>query len=135
MHGRKKDKTPPPTASLDPQTVYNVFRSHYSQLVRGITQPNLLAADLFSKGLISETVKDDVTTTVGVGASNKTITLMNAVGARIKVDPRPAQVMRGLCEVVETEAALRPVARSIRTALGESGKAVLARDVSQGTWL
>ena len=33
---------------------------------------------------------------------------------------------------VETEATLQPVARSIRTALGESGKDVLARDVSRG---
>ena len=44
-----------------------------------------------------------------------------------------AQVMRELCEVLETEATLQPVVRSIKTALGESGKDVLARDVSQGT--
>ena len=124
---QKKDKTPPPTGSPDTerdQTVYDVFRSHYSQLVRGITQTNLLAGDLFSKGLISEAVKNDVTSVTGVGIADRANTLMNAVGARLKGDPRPAQVMRELCEVMETEPALRPVCSSIRTALGESGKVV-----------
>ena len=101
-----------------------MFRCHFGQLVCGVVQPDLLASQLYSKGLIDKAVKsDNVTTTVGGSANNKTITLMNTVETKIKVDPRPAQVMRELCEVIETETALQPVVRSTRKALGESNNA------------
>ena len=96
-----------------------MFRSNYSRLVRGITEPKLLAVDLFSKGLISEAVKNRVTTVTGVDTADRAIMLVDEVEARVKVDPRPAQVMRELCEVLETETALQPVSRSIRAALGK----------------
>ena len=133
-HVQKMDKIPHPVAfpgTERDQTVYDVFRCHFDQLVCGAVQPDLLAVKLYSKGLISETVKNDVTATVGVGASSKAITLMNAVEARMKVDSRPAQVMSELCEVMESEATLRPVSSRIRAALCESGKVLLATDLSQ----
>ena len=84
-----------------------------------MTQPKLLAVDLFSKGLISEAVKDSVTTITHADNADKAITLMNAVGARLNTDLRPAQVMKKFYEVMETEASLQPVCCSIRAALGE----------------
>ena len=87
--------------------------------MRGITEPKLLAVDLFSKGLVSEAVKNRVTTVTGADTADKAIMLVDEVEARVKVDPQPAQVMRELCEVLETETALQPVSGSIRAALGE----------------
>ena len=43
-------------------SVCDVFRAHYSRLLRGVTQPTLLAADLFSAGLISESVNSEIST-------------------------------------------------------------------------
>ena len=95
----------------------DVFRSHFSLLVKAITEPKFLAVDLFSKGFISETLKNRITTITGVDTTEKAIMLMNEVEARLKVDPRPAQVMRDFCAVLETEPALRPVVESIKTEL------------------
>ena len=98
--------------------MHKVFCSHFGQLVRAITQPSLLAVDLFSKGLISEAVKNRVTTITGADTAERAIMLLNEVEVRLKVAPRPAQVMCDLCEVLETEGALQSVVRSMGTKLG-----------------
>ena len=94
--------------------VTDVFREHYAKLVRAITEPSLLAADLFSANLISETVM----TNAG-NAGRATITIMSELRARFNSDPKPDEVMRHLLEVMRQYPALQSVAMSIREALGE----------------
>ena len=100
--------------------VFDVFRAHFDQLVRGVSQqPDMITVTLYSKGLISEEVKNNITTRTGVGSSQKSIDLVNAIENRIKVDPRPVQLMKELCEVMQQYPTLVCVAESISKALGE----------------
>ena len=100
-------------------SVCDVFHAHYSKLLRGITQPTLLAADLFSAGLISESVNSEISTTTGTSNIDKASIIMRELGARFGVDPRSKELMEQLCMVIEQYVALQPVALSIRKALGE----------------
>ena len=98
--------------------MYDVFRSHFDQLVKGITHPIALVPVLYSKRLISETDKNRISTLTGTDDIDKATRLMNAVEATMKADPRAARVLRELCETVDNDPALKHVADSIRTALG-----------------
>ena len=102
--------------------VFDVFRAHFDQLVRGVSQQpdmNMITVELYSKDLISEHVKNDITTITGVSSSQKSIDLVNAIEKRIKVDQRPVQLMKELCEVMQQYPTLACVAESISKALGE----------------
>ena len=97
--------------------MYEVFHSHFDQLVRGITQPVALLPILFARKLISEKNMSEITVTHTSDADTAT-KLLNAVEATMKADPRPSRMLRELCEAVETDPALKHVADSIRAALG-----------------
>ena len=99
-----------------------VFRAHFDQLVDGVNQQSdiiMLTAKLYSKGLISEHFKNDITTTTGVSSSQKSMDLVNAIEKRIKVDQRPVELMKELCEVMQQYPTLVHVAESISKELGE----------------
>ena len=98
--------------------VYEVLSSHFYQLVNGITQPIALARALYSKRLISETDKSKIITNTGISVADKATMLMNAVEATMKNNPRPARVLRALCEAMDSYPALEPVVTSIKAALG-----------------
>ena len=100
----------------------DVFRTHFDQLVCGVSQqPDMITVKLYSKGLISEQVKNDITTITGVSSEKKSIVLVNAIEKRIQVDQRPVQLtlMKELCEVMQQYPTLVHVAESISKALGE----------------
>ena len=99
--------------------VTDVFRKHYAKLVRAITEPSLLAADLFSADLISESVMTKVTTMTNAGNTDRATIIMTELLARINSDPKPVEVMKQLFEVMRQYPALQSVAMSIREALGE----------------
>ena len=104
---------------LEPSAVSEVFREHFDQLVDGVNQqPDIImmTAKLYSKGLISEYVKDDITTTTGVSSSQKSINLVNAIEKQIKVEPT---LIKELCKVMQRWPTLAHVAKSISEALGE----------------
>ena len=119
-----KDKTKgtPSADSAVPEqektSVCDVFRAHYSRLLRGVTQPTLLAADLFSAGLISESVNIEISTTTGASDIDRASIIMRELGARFGVDPHSKELMDQLCMVIEEHVTLQPVALSIRKALG-----------------
>ena len=99
--------------------MYEVFRAHFDLLVRAVTQTTALITVLYSKGLISDTVKTELTTLTGVGGMEKATRLMNAVEVTMRAAPRASRVVLDLCEAVDGEPALKHVADSIRSALGE----------------
>ena len=99
--------------------VTDVFRQHYAKLVRAITEPSLLAADLFSANLISESIMTKVTTMTNADNTDRATIIMTELLARFNSDLEPDEVMRQLFEVMGQYPALRCVAMSIREALGE----------------
>ena len=104
----------------DNTAVYEVFREHFDQLVRGMrSSPTALVPVLYTKGLISEDIKDDLSTLTGVSNNDKAIRLLSAVEKTMKAEPSAARVVRELCEAVNDQPALRHVADRITTALGE----------------
>ena len=114
------ESTPFSGAVADDNTaVYEVFREHFDQLVRAMgTSPTALIPVLYSKQLISEDVKINLTSLTGVGNIDKAIMLLNAVETTMKAAPNATQVMRALCEALYSQPALRHVADRITTALG-----------------
>ena len=104
----------------DNTAVCEVFRAHFDQLVRAMgTSPAALIPVLYSKRLISDTDKINLTTLTGVGNIDKATRLLTAVETTMKAEPRAARVVRELCEAVNDQPALRHVADRITTALGE----------------
>ena len=100
--------------------MYHVFREHFDDLARALsTSPTALVPVLYSKELISETDKINLSTIIGVGDFDKAIKLLNAVETKMKAEPRAARVVIKLCEVVNDHPALRLVADRITTMLGE----------------
>ena len=98
--------------------VYGVFRSHFDQLVSGITQPVTLAGRLYARELINQAMNNEIIT-LPAGDANKAARLMSAVEATMKADPEPAQVLRRLCEAMEgDDPTLGHLAIKIRAALG-----------------
>ena len=86
------ESSPFSTAVADDNTaVYEVFRAHFDQLVRAMgTSPTALIPVLYSKRLISDTDKINLTTLTGVGNIDKATRLLNAVETTMKAQPRAA---------------------------------------------
>ena len=104
----------------DNTAVYEMFRAHFGLLVQGMrTSPTALIPVLYSKRLISDTDKINLTTLTGVGDIDKATRLLNALETTMKAEPRAAQVVKRFCEAVNDQPALRHVADRITTALGE----------------
>ena len=104
----------------DNTAVYEVFREHFDQLVRAMgTSPTALIPVLYSKGLISDADKINLTSLTGVGNIDKATMLLNVIEIKMKAESRAAQVVGELCEAVNDRPALRHVADRITTALGE----------------
>ena len=104
----------------DNTAVYKVFREYFDQLVRAMgTCPTALIPVLYSKRLISEDVKDDLSTLTGVSNNDKAIRLLSAVEVTMKAEPKAAQVVKQVCEAVNDHLALRHVADEITAALSE----------------
>ena len=117
-------KTQPCTSTVrerEHTVVLDVFRAHFDRLVHSVQGPDIdiVTVELYSKNLISEHVKNDITTTTGVSSDRKSINLVNAIEKRIKVDPRPDQLIKVLCKVMQQHPTLALVAESISKALGE----------------
>ena len=70
---------------------YSTFREHYGRLYRGIQDPLSLAAQLFSKGIISSAVKEHMAI-LGVSRLEKNDALLSAVEKQIQLDPQTFQV-------------------------------------------
>ena len=95
-----------------------LFRSHFPELVRGITQPAALVPVLYARQLISEADKNRISTLTGTDDIDRATRLMNAVEVTMKAAPRAECVLRELCGAVNEYPVLKCVADSMRAALG-----------------
>ena len=64
-----------------------IIQRHFSILVMSISCPEWLAAKLYSQGMISKEVCDEVTNTSGSSAHNRAIKLVVAVEDQIMANP------------------------------------------------
>ena len=108
-----------PTSSAEKRTVATVFRRHYDQLAGGVVNPDRLTTLLYAKGLISTGTRDEVLTTQSLPRTQKVVKILNAVEAMLLTHHRPAVALKEFCRAVKNQPALKPVAKDIRSELGE----------------
>ena len=108
-----------PTSSAEKRIVSMVFRRHYDQLAGGVVNPDRLTTLLYAKGLISTGTRDEVLTTQGLPRTQKVVKILNAVEAMLLTHHKPAVALKEFCRAVKNQPALKPVAKDIRSELGE----------------
>lgn len=108
-----------PTSSAEKRIVTTVFRRHYDQLAGGVVNPDRLTTLLYAKGLISTGTRDEVLTTQSLPRTQKVVKILNAVEAMLLTHHRPGVALKEFCRAVKNQPALKPVAKDIRSELGE----------------
>lgn len=108
------DQSAPP-----PSEVRKVFRRQYSELAQAIQQPESLAADLYSKGLISKATQVDIMTNKGYSTEQKAAQLVNEIEAGLETSNKPHEHLRKFCTIIKRYPALKPLADRMKTAVGE----------------
>lgn len=99
--------------------VRKVFRRQYSELAQAIQQPESLAADLYSKGLISKATQVDIMTNKSYSTEQKATQLVNEIEAGLETSNKPHEHLRKFCSIIRSYPALKPLADRMKTALGE----------------
>ena len=87
------------------------MKKHYSDLVGTIQDPAGLAGSLYSKGIISQSVRDKVQERVDLTTKEKATLLINAVEAHVTTDPTMFQVF---LEVLKEEPYLSTIVERMR---------------------
>ena len=87
------------------------FRKCSADLIRGIQDPELLAWELYSDDIVSETVVDEVSV-VGLSGVQRKTRLLSAVRSQITVDPNKFQK---LILVLRNQPSLKGVAEKLKT--------------------
>ena len=82
------------------------MKKHYSYLVGTIQDPTGLAGSLYSRGIISQSVRDEVQERVDLTTKEKATLLINAVEAQVTTDPSMFQVFM---EVLKEEPSLSTI--------------------------
>ena len=88
------------------------FRKCSADLIRGIQDPELLAWELYSDEVISESVMDEVGM-VGLSSVQRKMRLLNAVRVQIATDPTK---FPNLLKVLRRQPQLKDVAEKLKTA-------------------
>ena len=93
------------------------FRKCSADLMRGIQDPELLAWELYSDEVISETVVDEVSV-VGLSGVQRKTRLLSAVRDQIAVDPNKFQ---NLLQALRKQPPLKDVADKLETIYNNCG--------------
>ena len=88
------------------------FRKCSADLMRGIQDPELLAWELYSDDVVSETVMDKVSV-VGLSSVQRKTRLLSTVRVQIATDPTKFQ---NLLKVLRNKPQLKDVAEKLKTA-------------------
>ena len=99
--------------NLQPQDTpeYCTFREYYYRLVQTIQDPLSLAARLFSQGIITSAVKEQMSM-LGLSRLEKNNVLLNAVEMKIQTDP---SVLHVFLETLNEDTAMWALAKSIQS--------------------
>ena len=93
------------------------FRKCSADLIRGIQDPELLAWELYSDDVVSETVVDEVSV-VGLSGVQRKTRLLSAVRDQIAVDPTKFQ---NLLHALRKQPPLKDVADRLETIYNDCG--------------
>ena len=93
------------------------FRKCSADLIRGIQDPELLAWELYSDDVVSETVVDEVSV-VALSAVQRKTRLLSAVRDQIAVDPAKFQ---NLLQALRKQPPLKDVADRLETIYNDCG--------------
>ena len=111
---------------------HDLLKKHYSDLVGTIQDPAGLAGSLYSRGIISQTVRDEIQQRDLI-TKRKNEVLINAVEAQVTTDPSMFQVFM---EVLKDEPSLSTIVERM-TSLGKYALCLcsLCEIVWSGLWL
>ena len=98
-------------------TASEAFRKCSADLIRGIQDPALLAWELYSDDVVSETVVDEVSV-VGLSGVQRKTRLLSAVRDQITVDPAKFQ---NLLQALRKQPPLKDVADKLETIYNDCG--------------
>ena len=93
------------------------FRKCSADLIRGIQDPELLAWELYSDDVVSETVVDELSV-VGLSGVQRKTRLLSAVRDQITVDPNKFQ---NLLQALRKQPPLKDVADRLETIYNDCG--------------
>ena len=88
-----------PTADISPHII---LKKHTSELLGIISDPDRLSIDMWSADLISDPVKVNILTTIGLSRFQKANTLLDEVYSSLKVFNRP-DILVNFCEVLKIQ--------------------------------
>ena len=94
---------------------HNLLKTHYSDLVGTIQDSAALAGSLYSRGIISQSVRDKVQERVDLTTKEKSQVLINAVEAQVTTDP---SMFQAFMEVLTEEPSLSTIVEKM-SVLGE----------------
>ena len=90
---------------------YRTFREHYDRLYHAIQDPLSLATQLFSQGIITSAVKEQMSM-LGLSRLEKNNVLLCAVEMKIQTDTR---VLHVFLETLNEDTSMQPLAKSIQS--------------------
>ena len=96
----------PPMYMLYFTECYELLKKHYSDLVGTIQDPAGLAGSLYSRGIITRSVRDEIQQRGDLITKRKNEVLINAVEAQVTTDPSMFQVFM---EVLKEEPSLSTI--------------------------
>eukprot|EP00731_Ephydatia_muelleri_P004602 Em0002g778a len=109
---KTKEKTP---VGMPNTECHNLLKTHYSDLVGTIQDSAGLAGSLYSRGIISQSVRDKVQERVDLTTKEKSQVLINAVEAQVTTDP---SMFQAFMEVLTEEPSLSTIVEKM-SVLGE----------------
>ena len=89
---------------------YHTFREHYYRLVQAIQDPLSLAAQLFSQGIITSAVKEQMIVSA-LTRLEKNSLLLSAVEGQIQTDPR---VLHVFLSTLNEDSSMQSVVKSMQ---------------------
>eukprot|EP00731_Ephydatia_muelleri_P004610 Em0002g786a len=128
---RHEKKTKEKTSVGMPNTeCHELLKKHYSDLVGTIQDPAGLAGSLYSKGMITRSVRDEIQQRGDLITKRKNEVLINAVEAQVTTDPSMFQVFM---EVLKEEPSLSTIAKGMSVSTVTSSKMTCFEGLSSTT--
>ena len=97
--------------AINSQPQYCIFREHYDRLYHAIQDPLSLATKLFSQGIITSAVKEQMSV-LGLSRLEKNNELLSAVEMKIQTD---SSVLHVFLATLNEDTSMQPLAESIQS--------------------
>ena len=115
------------SSSLESAREYRSFRRHYADLFKSIGDPTLLAAELYSAGLLSRETRKRIYSRTLV-ESDKVSELLDATETAIRLDPSN---YHKFVEALEKDSSMQHLCGKLRSTCGECDNVCLSTSTDQ----